>query len=236
MRVGLDAQVDVLGDEDRRVFRLRLLNAGGERQNPVVHRILGEDRLAVAVFVERDLELAAVRQIHAGAQAALAAKAVEHPRNRARVAAQLGGFALEPVNLLDDLDGHEDIVFLEIDERVGVVEQDVGVENVIFHVEIKRTVALPPAGRACLEYMNGVVKISLKLALIFSGRKNVSTIILQTGEVFSRRSRKTRAGQDSSTAFFSLSQREAFGCISESANVKSRPQPAAADRHRNRRK
>jgi hypothetical protein len=35
--------------------------------------------------------------------------------------------------------------------------------------------------------LNGVVKIALKLAGIFSGRKNVSTIILQSGENYFRR-------------------------------------------------
>ncbi len=94
--------------------------------------------------MERDFELAAVRQFHARAQAAFAAKAVEHPRHRARVAAQFGGLALEAVNLLNDLDGHEDIVFLKIDERIRVVEQNVGVENVIFHGKKKRQADLPP--------------------------------------------------------------------------------------------
>jgi len=111
------------------------LNAGRERENAVVHRILGENRFAVAILVERDFELAAVRQFHARAQAALAAKTIEHPRHRARITAQLGGLALETVNLLDDFDGHEDIVLLKIDERVWVVQQDVGIKNVVFHFE-----------------------------------------------------------------------------------------------------
>ncbi len=87
----------------------------------------------VAVFLKGDLQLAAVGQFHAFAQAALAAEAVEHPRDRARVLAQLGGFALEAVNFLDDLDGNQDIVVLEVEERIGVVEENIGVENVIFH-------------------------------------------------------------------------------------------------------
>ena len=84
-------------------------------------------------FLERDFQLAAVGQMHALAQAAFAAKAVEHPRNGAGVLAEFGGFALEAVNLLDDLDGDQDIVVGEVEERVGVVENNVGVENVIFH-------------------------------------------------------------------------------------------------------
>ena len=92
----------------------------------------------VAVFLKDDFQLAAVGQFHAFAQAALAAKAVEHPRNRARVLAELGGFALEPVNFLDDFDGNQDVVFREAEQRIGVVEEDVGVEDVIFHLKHKK--------------------------------------------------------------------------------------------------
>ena len=105
------------------IFRLRLLDAGGEREDAVVHAVAVQDvavavrvAVAVAVFLERDFQLAAVGQFHAFAQAALAAKAVEHPRNRARVLAEFGGFALEAVNLLDDFDGDQDIVIREIEE------------------------------------------------------------------------------------------------------------------------
>ena len=68
-------------------------------------------------------------------QAAIAAKAVEHPRHRAGVPAQLGRFAFEPVDLLQHLDGDEDGVVLKIEDRVRIVEEDVGVEYVVFHVK-----------------------------------------------------------------------------------------------------
>jgi hypothetical protein len=51
-------------------------------------------------------------------------------------------------------------------------------------VEIKRAVTEPPARRRWLEGLNGVVKISQLRAMIFSGRKIVSTIILRSGETF----------------------------------------------------
>ena len=86
----------------------------------------------MAIFVKHDLELATVRQVHAFAQAAGAAKTVEHPRHAARVLTQVGGLALEPVNLLDDLDGNQDMIVHEAQKRVGVVQEDVCVENVIF--------------------------------------------------------------------------------------------------------
>ena len=85
-------------------------------------------------FLNDDAELAAVGQLHALAQAALAAKAVEHPGNGAGVLAQFGGLALEAVDFLDDFDGNQDIVVLEVEQGVGVVEEDVGVEDVILHV------------------------------------------------------------------------------------------------------
>ena len=59
----------------------------------------------VAVFLENDFQFAAVGQFHAFAQTAVAAKTVEHPRHHARVLAQLGRFAFEAVNFLDDFDG-----------------------------------------------------------------------------------------------------------------------------------
>ena len=62
-----------------------------------------------------------------------AAQAIEHARNGAGVLAELGGFAFEAVNFLDDFDGNQDVVFLEVEERVGIVEENVGVKNVIFH-------------------------------------------------------------------------------------------------------
>ena len=64
---------------------------------------------------------------------AFAAKTVEHPRNLPRVLAKFGGFALETVNFLDDFDGNQNAVFVEAQKRIGIVQQDVGVENVIFH-------------------------------------------------------------------------------------------------------
>ena len=52
-----------------------------------------------------------------------------------RVLAEFRGFAFEAVNFLDDFYGDQDVVILEIEQRIGVVEQDVGVENVVLHVE-----------------------------------------------------------------------------------------------------
>ena len=55
---------------------------------------------------------------------------------RARVLAQLGRFALEPVDLLDDLDRQQDVVIVELEQRIGVVQQNIGIKDVIlFHAQ-----------------------------------------------------------------------------------------------------
>ena len=64
-------------------------------------------------------------------RAALLAEIVEQARDGARVAAALGAFALELVDLLDDVDRDDDVVVLEPEDGVRVVEQDVRVEDVV---------------------------------------------------------------------------------------------------------
>ena len=110
------------------------LMPNGQRQDAVVHRVGAEHRVAVpggGAFLKDDAELAAVGQGDAFAQPARAAKTVEHPGDGAGILAQFGGLALEAVNFLDDLDGQQDVVVLEVEQGIGVVEQDIGVKNVI---------------------------------------------------------------------------------------------------------
>ena len=47
--------------------------------------------------------------------------------------AALGGFALEAINFFNYLNRDKDIVVFETEERVGIVEENVGIKNVIFH-------------------------------------------------------------------------------------------------------
>ena len=51
-----------------------------------------------------------------------------------RILPKLAGFPFEAVNFLNDFDGDQDVVFLKAQNGVGIVEKDVGVEDVIFHV------------------------------------------------------------------------------------------------------
>ena len=87
--------------------------------------------LAAAPFLKDDAELPAVGKRDAFAQPARAAKAVQHAGDRAGVLAEFGGLALEAVNFLNDLNGQEDVVILELEQGIGVMEQDIGVKNVI---------------------------------------------------------------------------------------------------------
>ena len=74
---------------------------------------------------------------NAFAQPARAAEAVQHARDGAGVLAQFGGFALEAVDFLDDLNRQEDVVLLELEQRIGVMEQDIGIKDVIlFHEQM----------------------------------------------------------------------------------------------------
>jgi len=86
------------------------------------------------VLQKNDPQAAAVFKRHALAQPPLAAQTVQGPRHRARVLAQLRRFPLEPVNLLDHLNRYQDIVFLKTEQAVWVVEEDIGVKDVVFHV------------------------------------------------------------------------------------------------------
>ena len=133
-RVRFDAKIDVLRDENRPLFRVRFLHGNGQLNDAAVHIVVAAGEVAVLVFVlENDAQPASVREGDPFAQTAFGAQTVERARNGARVRPALGGFAFEPVNFLDDLDGNQDVVLLKIEDRVRVVQKNVGVENVIFH-------------------------------------------------------------------------------------------------------
>ena len=57
------------------------------------------------------------------------AQPVEVADDRARVAAEVVGAGLELVQLLDDVERDDHLVVREHEQRVGVVQQDVGVDD-----------------------------------------------------------------------------------------------------------
>ena len=100
-------------------------------------------------LIENDAQAPTVGQRHPFAQAAIVAEAVEHARDGSGILAELGRFALEPVDFLDDFNGNEDVIVFEAEDGVGVVEEDVGVEYVIFHSYVLVSVNLILLMRPC---------------------------------------------------------------------------------------
>jgi hypothetical protein len=78
-----------------------------------------------------DTEVPAIGERNAFAQAARATKAVQQSGDRPSVLAEFGGFALKAVDFFNDLNGQEDVVILELEQGIGVMEQDIGIKNVI---------------------------------------------------------------------------------------------------------
>src|SRR6185369_3202388 len=71
---------------------------------------------------------------HPFCERALGAERVQVASHDARVAPQLALVALELVDLLDDVDGNDDVVVVKAEQRPRIVQQDVGVEDeVLFH-------------------------------------------------------------------------------------------------------
>ena len=136
--VCLDAKVEVLAHKNRGHVRRALLHRQRVREDSVVHVLNRGVQTTVAVAnaafaVEQDAQVPAVLKRNALAQTPGATQAVQHARHPARVLPQLAGVALEGVNLLHDLDRDEDVVILEVEKRVWVVKQNVGIKNVVFH-------------------------------------------------------------------------------------------------------
>jgi hypothetical protein len=82
--------------------------------------------------VKDDAELAAIGQRDPFVELSGASKTVQHPGDGTGILSEFVGLAFEPVDFFDDLYRQENRVILELEEGVGVVEQDVGVEDVVF--------------------------------------------------------------------------------------------------------
>ena len=82
-------------------------------------------------LLEDDAKVSAVWQNDAFAQPARATKAVQQAGDRPRVLTKFGGLPLQTVDFLNDLNGQEDVVVLELEQRIGVMEQYVGIKDVV---------------------------------------------------------------------------------------------------------
>ena len=137
-RVGLDAQVDVLRDQDDVAVGVALAEVERDAEEGVVggagRHAVGQaaaHRLHVKVQAPR-IQLRRVRrQPHAAADVALGLfhQLVQEPAHLAHVARDLGHADLGLVEFLEHDDGEVDVVLVEAQDRGRVVDQDVGVEN-----------------------------------------------------------------------------------------------------------
>jgi hypothetical protein len=121
-------------DENRRTIGRRIANLDCRLQ----------DRMVAGGRIQRDFQLrppighehsqgAALADLHARARACrIFALRVEQARDRARVSTPLVRVAFELIDLFDHVDRQDQIVVLEFEDCVWVVEQDVGVEDVVF--------------------------------------------------------------------------------------------------------
>ena len=82
-------------------------------------------------LLKDDAEVPAGRKRNAFAQPARATKAVQQSGDRPGVLTEFGGLALKAVDFLNDLNRQEDVVILELEQGVGIMEQDIGIKDVI---------------------------------------------------------------------------------------------------------
>jgi hypothetical protein len=138
--VCLEAEVDVLGDEDGRVRSILGLDGEGKGQDAGIDGAVGGREGGAAAAggrFEDDAQGAAIAEGDALGEGTLGAEGVEAAGDGTGVLAAFAGLALELVDLLDDLDGDQDLIVLEVQEGVGVVEEDVGVEDVVLDVLLR---------------------------------------------------------------------------------------------------
>ena len=83
-------------------------------------------------FLENNAQATAVGEVDAFAKPAGTAQTVEHAGNASGVLAKLRGLAFEPVYFFDDFDRKENFMFVEAEERIGIVKEDVGIKDVVF--------------------------------------------------------------------------------------------------------
>ncbi len=134
-RVAFDAGVDVFGDEDD-VIAL-LLEGGGAADDAVVGRIGGQAWAEFLVFFENHADSAAgLGELDAFGEFSLEAERIEMADDGSGVAAQVVGVGFEFVQFLDDIEWDDDFVVGEHEEGVGIVKQDVGVENEVLDVAV----------------------------------------------------------------------------------------------------
>ena len=149
-RAGLEHDVEILGDEDSRTFLGIRHGARGGDDAVIRHGHIGEELLQqfkagrvadelpilaieAGEWIEPDAKHAVVREFHAalhivGGDELFAESTVDF----AGIGAARGALALKPIEFLEDFHRKPDDVVLELERRTGIVNQYVGIEDVVF--------------------------------------------------------------------------------------------------------
>jgi hypothetical protein len=133
-RVGADPEIDVLGDEDRRLALVVVADVERHHQDQVVGGLTLAERGRHGPGRRGDPQPAARGQGRPVREArAFCTQPVQHARHLPGVAPALRGLLLELIDLLDDEDRDDDLVVGEREDGARIVNQNVRVENEVFH-------------------------------------------------------------------------------------------------------
>ena len=149
--VGFDPGVEILADEDDPLslglgLLLFLHQLEGGQDDLVVGHRLREAPEAAVVLREEDLEGAASGEVHAAGELSRPPVPVQFPGGFPGASGPLIPVVLEMVQLLDDLDGEDDTVVGELVNGVGIVDEDVGVQDEVFSRHIRHDYTTPRMG------------------------------------------------------------------------------------------
>ena len=126
--IALDAGIDVLGDEDGLLALLDQIVSDGD--DAIVGGIGGQARAELDLMRQDDANPAVgLGDVDALGEMAEAAEVVEVADDGAGIAAKIVGGGLEPVEFLDHIEGDHDLIISQEEDRVGVVQQDIGVDD-----------------------------------------------------------------------------------------------------------
>ena len=131
-RVGADAQVHVLGDEEGANPRLGVAHLQCHRQDEVVGDLRAAEGVGERALADRHPDDSAIVEANPLGQVTLFPQRVELTRHLARVAPPVGQLLLERVDLLEHVDGDDHVVVGEGEYRARIVEEDVRVEDEVF--------------------------------------------------------------------------------------------------------
>ncbi len=132
--ISLDSQVDILGNQDRLEVWIRFLNVLSQGHDLAIDGITSDGDMTVPIpAVEHDSQAAAIGEGYSFAQSAMTPETIQNPGDLTSVLAAVRGFPLEAVDFLDYLDRDEDLIVLEVEYGLWVVQEDIGIDDVVFH-------------------------------------------------------------------------------------------------------